>query len=43
MVFEKIRELIENLDLSKTVSELLITTANIVIIAKATYNTIIYC
>ena len=33
MVFEKIRELIENLDLSKTVSELLITTANIVIIA----------
>ena len=33
MIFEKIRELIENLDLGKTVSELLITTANIVLIA----------
>lgn len=33
MIFEKIRELIENLDLGKTVSELLITTANIVFIA----------
>ncbi|MCR5804755.1 MAG: mechanosensitive ion channel family protein [Clostridia bacterium] len=33
MIFENIRELIGNLDLGKTVSELLITTANIAVIA----------
>lgn len=33
MIFEKIRELIENLDIGNTLSELLITAANIAIIA----------